>query len=238
MPDAQDLSDNYRIAYDNRVGFGRNPALVLVDFADAYFDRSCNLYAGVENALASALRIRDAAHEAGILVVLTEVRYQAGGLDGGRFFEKAKPLKAFLPGQKTAAFAKGLVPRPNELIVTKQYPSAFFGTSLASTLTAASIDSVILTGLTTSGCVRASCVDSMSYGFRTSVVREACGDRHPRPHEANLFDMNAKYADVVSEQEIVAFLKSLSRQRANADGVPSEEVSTLKANPNFRVGGL
>ena len=88
----------------------------------------------------------------------------------------------------------------------------FFGTSLASTLTAAGIDSVILTGLTTSGCVRASCVDSMSHGFTTSVVRDACGDRHAAPHEANLFDMNAKYADVVSEEEIVAYLRSLSRR--------------------------
>lgn len=101
------------------------------------------------------------------------------------------------------------MPRPDELVITKQYPSVFFGTSLASTLTAAGIDSVILTGLTTSGCVRASCVDAMSHGFITSVVRDACGDRHSAPHEANLFDMNAKYADVVSEDEIVAYLRSL-----------------------------
>lgn len=213
MSDTESLAENYRRAYANQVGFGSNPALVLIDFADAYFDRKCDLYAGVEDALASALRVREAAHEAGILVVLTEVRYQAAGLDGGRFFEKAKPLKAFLPGQKTAGFAQGLMPRDDELVVTKQYPSAFFGTSLASTLTAAGVDSVILTGLTTSGCVRASCVDSMSHGFRTSVVREACGDRHPHPHEANLFDMNAKYADVVSEEDIIAFFKSLDTQR-------------------------
>lgn len=204
-----DLAENYKQAYSNRVGFGKNPALVLVDFAHAYFDRDCDLYAGVEDALASALRVREAAHEAGVPVILTEVSYQPGGINGGRFFEKAKPLKAFVKGERTAAFADGLIPRADEIVITKQYPSAFFGTSLASTLTAGGIDSVILTGLTTSGCVRASCVDSMSYGFRTSVVREACGDRHPAPHEANLFDMNAKYADVVSEAEVIAFLHSL-----------------------------
>ena len=204
-----DLAENYKQAYSNRVGFGKNPALVLVDFAHAYFDKDCDLYAGVEDALASALRVREAAHAAGVPVILTEVSYQPGGINGGRFFEKAKPLKAFVKGERTAAFADGLIPRADEIVVTKQYPSAFFGTSLASTLTAGGIDSVILTGLTTSGCVRASCVDSMSYGFRTSVVREACGDRHPAPHEANLFDMNAKYADVVSEEEVVAFLHSL-----------------------------
>lgn len=204
-----DLVENYKRAYSNRVGFGKSPALVLIDFAKAYFEKDCDLYAGVEDALASALRIREVAHEAGIPVVLTEVSYQPGGINGGRFFEKAKPLRAFVKGERTAEFADGLEPRPDEIVITKQYPSAFFGTSLASTLTANGIDSVILTGLTTSGCVRASCVDSMSYGFRTSVVREACGDRHPAPHEANLFDMNAKYADVVSEAEVIEFLRSL-----------------------------
>jgi maleamate amidohydrolase len=208
----EDLSENYKRAYSNRVGFGERPALVLIDFAHAYFDRDCDLYAGVEEALASALRVREAAHAAGIPVILTEVRYQPGGINGGRFFEKAKPLRAFVDGEKTGEFAEGLVPRPDEIVITKQYPSAFFGTSLASTLTAGGADSVILTGLTTSGCVRASCVDSMSYGFRTSVVREACGDRHPAPHEANLFDMNAKYADVVSEAEVIDFLAELARR--------------------------
>lgn len=205
----EDLSENYKRAYSNKVGFGERPALILIDFAQAYFDPQCNLYAGVDDALASALRVREAAHAAGVLVVLTEVRYQPGGIDGGRFFEKAKPLQAFVAGEKTGAFAEGLVPRPDEIVITKQYPSAFFGTSLASTLTARGVDSVILTGLTTSGCVRASCVDSMSHGFRTSVVRDACGDRHPAPHEANLFDMNAKYADVVGEAEIIDFLARL-----------------------------
>ncbi|MGB3503464.1 MAG: isochorismatase family protein [Mesorhizobium sp.] len=206
---SDNLEENYKRAYSNMVGFGKRPALVLVDFAQAYFDKDCDLYAGVEDALASALRLREAAHEAGIPVILTEVSYQKGGINGGRFFEKAKPLKAFVKGEKTAAFAEGLVPREDEIIVTKQYPSAFFGTSLSATLTAMGIDTVILTGLTTSGCVRASCVDSMSYGFTTAVVREACGDRHPAPHEANLFDMNAKYADVVSEEQTLDYLQSL-----------------------------
>lgn len=210
------LDDNYKIAYDNKAGFGKSPALVMVDFAKGYFDPDCVLYAGVDDALASALRIREIAHEVGIPVLLTEVTYQKGGLNGGRFFEKAKPLTSFVKGEQTAEFADGLVPRENEIIVSKQYPSAFFGTSLASTLTAMGIDNVVLTGLTTSGCVRASCVDSMSHGFITSVVADACGDRHPAPHEANLFDMNAKYADVVSETEIIAFLRSFDAGNSDA----------------------
>jgi maleamate amidohydrolase len=157
---SDDLLANYQRAYSNKAGFGKSPALVLIDFAHAYFDKDCDLYAGVEDALASALRVRAVAREVGVPIILTEVSYQKGGMNGGRFFEKAKPLKAFVKGEKTAGFADGLVPFDDELVITKQYPSAFFGTSLASTLTAAGIDSVILTGLTTSGCVRASCVDS------------------------------------------------------------------------------
>ena len=207
---SDDLSQNYAKAYGNKAGFGKRPALILVDFAHAYFDPDCDLYAGVDEALASALRVRVAAHAVGVPVVLTEVSYQKGGRNGGRFFEKALPLRNFVQGEPRAAFAEGLVAEDGEIIVTKQYPSAFFGTSLASTLTAAGCDSVILTGLTTSGCVRATCVDASSHGFITTVVADACGDRHPAPHEANLFDMNAKYADVVSEAEILSYIGSLA----------------------------
>jgi len=153
--------------------------------------------------------VREAARASGVPVILTNVVYHPQAIDGGRFFEKAAPLKNFLKGSPMGAFGPGLEPFDDELVVSKQYPSAFFGTSLASTLTAMQCDSVILTGLTTSGCVRASCVDAMSHGFRTAVVAEACGDRHAAPHEANLFDMNAKYADVVSEAEVIAFLAGI-----------------------------
>jgi maleamate amidohydrolase len=208
---SEDLLANYARAYNTRVGFGQRPALLLIDFCHAYFAPECDLFADVGDALASALRVREAARAAGIPVVLTGVTYQPGGVNGGRFFEKAAPLKNFVEGSPYGRFADGLAPQDGELVVMKQYPSAFFGTSLASTLTAMGVDSVLLTGLTTSGCVRASCVDAMSHGFRTAVVAEACGDRHAAPHEANLFDMNAKYADVVNEAETIAFLSSLSR---------------------------
>jgi maleamate amidohydrolase len=208
MSDA-DLLANYQRAYNTRVGFGARPALILIDFCQAYFEPSCDLFADVDDAIESALRVRAAARTAGIPVVLTNVVYHPSAIDGGRFFEKAAPLKNFLKGSPMGAFGPGLVPHDDELVVSKQYPSAFFGTSLASTLTSLGIDSVLLTGLTTSGCVRATCIDAMSHGFRTAVVAEACGDRHAAPHEANLFDMNAKYADVVSEEETLAFLAGL-----------------------------
>lgn len=209
MSDA--LTQNYAGAFGGKAGFGTSPALILIDFVEAYFAPESPLYAGVEEALASALRVRAAARAAGVPVILTNVIYHPGGIDGGRFFEKVPALRAFEAGSAMGAWPQGLVPHADELVLTKQYPSAFFGTSLASTLTARGIDQVILTGLSTSGCVRASCVDAVSHGFRTAVVAEGCGDRHPAPHEANLFDMNAKYADVVSEEAIVTYLSALEQ---------------------------
>lgn len=209
----EDLAENYRRAYANRIGFGKRPGLLLVDFVHAYFDPDCALFADVQPALDAALRVRAAAHAAGIPVILTRVVYHASGVNGGRFFEKAKVLKHFVQGSPLGAWPTGLEPTPDELIIDKQYPSAFFGTSLASTLTAAGVDTVILTGLTTSGCVRATCIDTCSYGFIPIVVREACGDRHPAPHEANLFDMDAKYADVTTESAVLEYLRTLTNNQ-------------------------
>lgn len=206
-----DLSANYARAYGGRLGFGKKPALVLIDLVRAYFDRDCDLWADCDAALASALRLRAAARAAGVPVILTNVVYHPMALDGGRFYQKALPLRHFLKGSPWGDWAPGLAPEPDELVISKQYASVFFGTSLASTLTTWGVDTVILTGVSTSGCVRASCVDANSHGFIPIIPREAVGDRHPAPHEANLFDMNAKYGDVVSEAETLAYLEGLNR---------------------------
>ncbi|WP_313958565.1 hypothetical protein [Novosphingobium sp. 9] len=110
MSESDDLLANYRKAYDNRVGFGSKPALILIDFCQAYFEPDNMLYAQVDDALASALRLRALAREAGVPVILTNVVYQARGFDGGRFFEKALPLRNFLKDSPTAVFGPGLVP--------------------------------------------------------------------------------------------------------------------------------
>ena len=205
----QDLEQNYRGAFDGRLGFGEKSALILVDFVQAYFDKSSPLYAGVEGALASALRIRDAAREADIPVIYTNVVYQEGGLDGGVFFRKVPALEVFVAGNPLGERSAGLEPPADELVISKQYASAFFGTSLAATLTASGVDTLIITGVTTSGCIRATCIDAVSHGFIPIVVEDACGDRHEAPHTANLFDMNAKYGDVVSERAVIDHLKGL-----------------------------
>lgn len=202
-------SANYRKAYNHNLGYGQRPALILIDFVQAYFEPDCALFADVDAALASALRVRNAARAAGIPVIYTNVVYHPSMIDGGRFAEKVLPLQCFTAGNPLGDWPQGLAPAPEELIISKQYPSAFFGTSLASTLTAAGIDSLIITGLTTSGCVRASTVDCVSHGFIPVVVGDACGDRHRDPHEANLFDLQAKYADVVSEQSVTDYLRGV-----------------------------
>lgn len=205
------LDQNYAKAYGHSLTPGSKPALILVDFVQAYFDPDCELYADVDGTLQSALRVLEVAREKDLLIIYTNVVYQAGGVDGGRFFEKALPLKHFVRGSPMGAWAPGLQPLENELVVSKQYASAFFGTSLASTLTAQGIDTLIITGVTTSGCVRASCVDALSHGFIPIVVADACGDRHESPHDANLFDMQAKYAEVWSEKETCDYLNGLKR---------------------------
>jgi maleamate amidohydrolase len=206
---SDELTENYRGAFDGGLGFGRAPALILVDFVEAYFDKDSPLYAGVDDALSSALRIREAGRAAGIPVMYTNVVYQEGGADGGVFYRKVPALEVFVAGNPLGAWPKGLEPAADEFIFTKQYPSAFFGTSLAEKLTELRVDTLIITGLTTSGCVRATCVDAMSHGFAPIVVADACGDRHEAPHEANLFDMNAKYADVVNEALVIKYLQGL-----------------------------
>jgi len=203
------MVSNYKDVYDNKIGFGKNPAMLLIDFVQAYFDTSCPLYAGVEDNLASALRIREEARCAEIPIIYTNVVYHENMVDAGVFHKKVKVLENFRRGSPMGAWPNGLEIAQGETVISKQYPSAFFGTSLSSTLTSMQIDSIIITGLTTSGCVRASCVDAVSHGFIPIVVAEACGDRDEAPHQANLFDMNAKYADVVSETEIIDYIKTL-----------------------------
>ena len=208
MSTSQD--DNYAGVYDNMLGYGKRPALILIDFVEAYFQPENELFADPQSALDEALNLRVIAHDKNIPVIITNVVYDANGLTGGVFFKKAKPLRNFTPSAEFNGWPDGLIPNKKDIVVSKQYPSAFFGTSLSSTLTALGVDTVILTGLTTSGCVRATCVDACSYGFRPIVVKEACGDRHADPHNANLFDMNAKYGDVVSAKNAAEYLSELN----------------------------
>lgn len=203
---SDDLSANHAGVLSRRLQPGSKPALLIVDVVMAYLDPASVLYAAAEPALASNERLLLAARKADIPVIFTNVEYQVGGADGGHFFVKVPALSAFLKGSALGAFPPTLQPGPADVVVTKQYASAFFGTSLASTLRSVGVDTLLITGFSTSGCVRASAVDALQHGFIPLVVRDACADRDAAPHEANLFDLQAKYAEVISEAEARALL--------------------------------
>ncbi len=196
---AESLDENYaRGGFGKALAFGTRPALLVIDFVQAYLVPGSPLYAGVEAARDAAAVLLAAARAARIPVLHTNVVYQPGGRDGGIFFRKVPALGCFESGvhPELAAFAPALAPLPGETVISKQYASAFFGTSLASTLTSLGIDTLLIAGVSTSGCVRASAVDCCQHGFIPVVVRDAVGDRAPGPHAANLFDLQAKYAEV------------------------------------------
>lgn len=196
----RDLDSDYRQAgFGASLPWGRRPALLVIDFCRAYLEPESPLYAGVESARDATVRLLAAARRGGVAVLHTRVRYSPGGADGGIFFRKVPALRVFEAGNKLAEWPAELAPHHGELVITKQYASAFAGTSLAATLTAGGIDTLLIAGVSTSGCVRASAVDACQHGFLPFVCRDAVGDRDARPHEANLFDLQAKYAEVVDE---------------------------------------
>ena len=200
-------ADNYAGVYEGRLQPGQRPALLIVDLVTAYLTQGSPLFMeSAAAALASNVRLAAAARAAGVPVVYTNVRYKPDGSDGGVFYRKAPVLKAFVEGSPLGAFPDDILPQAGERVFTKQYPSAFFGTGLAEALHADGIDTLLITGYSTSGCVRASALDAMQYGFVPLVVREACADRHEAPHEANLFDLQAKYAEVISEDQALAVI--------------------------------
>ncbi len=202
-----DLAENYRGAgFNRRLGIGDHPALIVVDMCRAYFDSESPLFAGVPEVADACVSLLTAARSASIPVLWTRVEYEPGGADGGIFYRKVGALSVFDRGGEYGQWLPELTPEQGEIVITKQYASAFFGTSLAATLTSRGIDTALICGVSTSGCVRATALDACQYGFVPIVVAEACGDRDPGVHQANLFDLDAKYADVEPLTEVLSAL--------------------------------
>lgn len=194
---------------------GARPALLVIDFVKAYTQADSPLYAGpmVEDARRATEELLGLARRANIPVLHTNLAYEDGGRDGGVFFRKVPALKVFERGARSplAEFAPGVSPERGEIVITKQYASAFFGTTLAATLTALGVDTLLIAGMSTSGCVRATAVDTVQHGFIPLVVRDAVGDRAGGPHEANLFDLQTKYAEVVTLERVRTYLAGLNK---------------------------
>jgi len=216
MPSRKLEHDYAAAGFSRKLGFGRMPALVVVDFVGAYLIKGSPLYAGAEKARDGAAALLGAARSAGIPIAHTRVAYAADYADGGVFIRKVPALRVFAQGGDPAlqAFDPALEPRPGETVIVKQYASAFFGTSLASTLRVMGVDTLLIAGVSTSGCIRATAIDACQYGFIPIVVADAVGDRDRRVHEANLFDIGAKYADVVPLSEACAQLRKWQRMGA------------------------
>jgi len=206
----EDFEQDYRSAgFGHKLGFGTRPALLLVDWFKAYLEKSSPLYAGVEAELEVAKILLTAARKNGIPVVFTKVEYMPGGADGGHYYRKVPSLKHLYQGSPLTEFADGLKPQKGEFVITKQYPSGFFGTNLASILTTLGVDTVLVSGLSTSGCVRATVLDALQYGYIPVVVADGCGDRSEEVQKANLFDMDIKCGDVETSQTVLDYLASL-----------------------------
>ena len=200
--------DNYAGVWGTRIGFGQRPALLMIDFMQGYTTTGAPLFApGVVSAVEESVELLEKARQAGIPVIHTNIRYHAASFaDGGMWVRKAPVMKDMVEGNPLAAFCPQVAPLPEEVVLSKQYASSFFGTSLSSMLQSLGVDTIILAGCSTSGCIRATAVDGVQHGFRTIVVRECVGDRHQAPHDANLFDIDSKYGDVVSKAETLAYL--------------------------------
>ncbi|MGH3148951.1 MAG: isochorismatase family protein [Rubrobacter sp.] len=200
--------------FGGRGGFGHSPALAVIDMTLGFTDPASPLACDLEGPIESIRRLLDAARRAEIPVVFTTVAYrESDRLTAAAFIDKVPALLTLEAGTRWAEVDPRIAPRETEPVLNKLFASGFFGTGLSSLLTAAGVDTLIVTGASTSGCVRATAVDALQHGFRPVVPREAVGDRNPDAHEANLYDVDAKYGDVVPAGEVLEYLEAVSASR-------------------------
>ena len=191
------------------VTLGRRPAVLVVDFSCGFTDPECPLGSDLTAQVEATRRLLDAAREKGLPVIYTTIGFEPSLKDGGLWMQKVPALGVLQVGSTWVDIDPRLDPREDETVILKKGASSFFGTNLASVLISQAVDSVILCGATTSGCIRATAIDLLQYGYPTLVPRECVGDRAQAPHDANLFDIQAKYADVVSLDEALAYVESV-----------------------------
>jgi nicotinamidase-related amidase len=216
-PDNHAAASSYRSSgFAQQMGWGTRPALLLIDICVAYWPAPgqhspLSLHGNPDAASVpdSMRRLLEAAREGGVPIIHTKVEYDDMA-DAGHFIRKTSGLTVWLKGDTRGLDVPidGLAPRKGEVVLSKKYASGFFGTTLATDLACRGVDTAVICGVSTSGCVRATTLDAMQHGFRPMVVASACGDRTPEIQNANLFDMNAKYADVVSEEEAIQHLQA------------------------------
>jgi maleamate amidohydrolase len=211
------MSEETRKVYERaRLGqsvtLGERPAVLVVDFSRGFTDPQCTMGSDLTREVEATSRLLDTAREHGIPIIFTTICFEPNLKDGSLWLEKAPGLKELIVGGKWVEIDPRLERREEETVILKKGASAFFGTNLPSVLISQGVDTVIMCGATTSGCVRATAIDLLQYGYPTLVPRECVGDRARDPHDANLVDIQAKYADVVSVEEALAYIESVSQK--------------------------
>lgn len=199
-----------RSGFFGRSGFGEHPAILVVDMTLGFTDSSSPLACDLDETVAAIGNLLDVARRKHVPIAFTTVSYSKRDQStAASFFKKIPALKGLESDSRWTEVDPRIEPAPDEPVINKLFASAFFGTSLISTLVSRGTDTVIVTGASTSGCVRATVVDALQHGFDVIVPKEAVGDRNHSAHEANLSDMDAKYADVLSLEEVIARLEAL-----------------------------
>jgi maleamate amidohydrolase len=212
MSDAEAKRVYERAGLGASVTLGTRPAVLVVDFSCGFTDPDCGLGSDLSAEVAATKRLLDAARARGLPVIFTTIGYEPSLKDAGLWVQKAPGLAELQVGGPWVEIDPRLEPRDDETVVLKKGASAFFGTNLAAILVAQAVDTVILCGATTSGCIRATAIDLLQWGWPTLVPRECVGDRAQAPHEANLFDIQAKYADVVALDDALAYVESVGSE--------------------------
>ncbi len=194
--------------FGGRVGLGERPALVVIDLINAFTDPESDLGADVSDVIERTGRLLETFRAHDLPRYFTTVAFEESYGDAGRFIEKVPALRELRLGSDRVEVDDRIAPEGDERVVLKKYASAFFGTDLETELTTDRVDTLVIAGVTTSGCVRATAVDSLQHGYRTIVPADAVGDRAEAPHRANLFDIDAKYGDVVLTDDVIAHLET------------------------------
>lgn len=197
-------------------GVGSRPALVVVDINNGFTDPASPLVCDLDETVEAIRQLLDAARRAELPIAYTTVSYGDGDkVTAKAFIDKVPALLTLEAGSRWVEIDDRIAPRPNEPVLNKLFASAFFGTALASMLASHGCESLIVTGASTSGCVRATVVDALQHGYRVVVPREAVGDRNTAAHEASLYDIDLKYGDVAPLAECLESLEELAAAHAH-----------------------
>ena len=203
--------------FGGRQGAGRHPVVVVVDFIEGFTNPESPLACDADSAVVATRRLLDAARTTGMPVIFTTVCYADDDLErASMFLAKAPALATLRPGSTWIQVDARLAPRADEPVLVKLFASAFFGTRLDEMLREAGCDTVLVTGASTSGCVRATAVDALQYGYRVLVPRDCVADRAIDAHNGSLLDIDAKYGDVTSLDEAIDAVAAVTEPEASA----------------------